>query len=132
MKTVVAYPPNIEAIRKVFTFTRRVIFCYGDTIYNPDNVWIDRPMIVHEEVHMKQQAEIGIEEWWDRYLADPVFRVEQEKPAYRAQYIDAKKYIKRIEKLNLYAIALAEALSGDTYGHCIGSKEALLFITSHE
>lgn len=130
MKIIASQPPNIDAIRKVFTFTQRVIFAYGDSIYNPDNVRLDSAMIVHEEVHEKQQAEIGVEEWWTMYLQDSNFRAEQEKPAYRAQYREGKKFIFNQERKNKYAMRLAEALASDTYGYCISLGDAFKYITS--
>ena len=128
MKIVISFPPNIDAINKVFVLPKTVMFCYGDTIYNPYNLRIDHPIMVHEETHEKQQAEMGVEAWWDRYLKDPIFRAEQEKAAYKAQYVDALNYIHKLEKRNLYKIAIATALSSSTYGNCISFKEALLFI----
>lgn len=128
MQIVVAQPPNIDAIRKVFTFTRRVIFCYGDVIYNPDDILIHEPMVRHEEVHQKQQAAIGVEAWWDKYLADKEFRAQQEIPAYRAQY--RARQNTQIDASFRYARALAQALSGDTYGECISYQDAFRLITA--
>lgn len=130
MKILNEYPPNIEAIRKVFTFTRRVIFCYGDYIYNPSGVFVDRAMIVHEKVHSDRQKEIGVRDWWNKYLADPEFRIQEEVLAYGAQYKTFSKYASNKEVSIEYAKKLATALSGDTYGNCISFKDALLFITS--
>lgn len=136
MKIILDYPPNIEEIRKVFTFTRRVIFAYDGNIYNPDRMPLTTPIVEHEKIHFEQQRRIGNDEWWRLYLADPEFRVTQEIPAYRAQYRCAAPMIKKKDPhmgahLCLeYAKKLAEALSGDTYGHCISFDEALSFITS--
>ena len=64
------------------------IFTYGDTIHNPFNVALDAELIRHEETHMEQQeghpdvAKV----WWDRYIQDPQFRLDQEAEAYGAQY----------------------------------------------
>lgn len=132
MKEVFEYPPNIESIRKVFTFTRKVIFAYGDILYNPDHVRLDPYIIAHEEVHQMQQAAMtgGVEEWWKQYLLSPNFRLMQEIPAYREQYRRAAHYIKDSNKIYGYGRALATALSGDTYGNCISFDEALNEITA--
>lgn len=136
MEIILDYPPNIEEIRKVFTFTRRVIFAYDGAIYNPDRMPLTTPIVEHERVHFKQQEAMGNDEWWRRYLADPVFRADQELPAYRAQYRSAAPMIRKKHALEArhlcleYAKKLAEALSGDTYGHCISFDEALNYITS--
>ncbi len=128
MKIVIAQPPNIKEIRKTFTINETVIFAYGDTIYNPEGIHIDRPMTIHEEVHSRQQAAIGVEVWWKKYLADPTFRCEQEKEAYRAQY-RAVNITDRNKKF-MYARRIALALSGPVYGNCIAYNDALKFITS--
>ena len=41
---------------------------------------------VHEATHIKQQAEYGKDEWWDRYFTDEGFRLEQEVEAYKNQH----------------------------------------------
>ena len=60
-----------------------VIITYGDTIYSK-NPPVDN-IIVHEKVHIKQQAEIGADAWWDRYFEDKDFRLLQELEAHKAQ-----------------------------------------------
>lgn len=136
MKIILDYPPNIDEIRKVFTFTRRVIFAYDGNIYNPDRMPLTTPIVEHEKVHFEQQRRIGNEEWWRLYLADPEFRALQEIPAYRTQYRVARPMILKKNPrdgrhLALdYAKRLAEALSGDTYGKCISYDDALQFILS--
>lgn len=64
------------------------IFTYGDTLYNPDNLEIAQDLIVHESVHAEQQGhdDTVAKLWWQRYLADPDFRLDQEAEAYAAQY----------------------------------------------
>lgn len=129
MKIINAQPPNRAAIDKVFPNLSRVIFAYGDVIYNPDNARVDKPMIAHEEVHQVQQDACGIEAWWEAYLRDPQFRLAQEIPAYRRQYQVAKAMMG--DKLKPgYAEALAKSLSSATYGDCTTYEEALSFITS--
>lgn len=129
MKIAIAYPPNIENIRKIFPNLKKVAYCYGDTIYNPDNLRLDDAMIAHEEVHEQQQIACGVKEWWDQYLLSPVFHVLQEGPAYRRQYQYAKSvYGKRLNPQ--YAQKLAEVFAGDTYGRCITYIDALKFITT--
>ena len=123
MKIVVGYPPNIDAIEQTFPDIRKmpVVFCYGDTIYNPDD---SRPvpmhLQIHEEVHSRQQDayEGGPEAWWREYLADSLFRIEQEIPAYAAQiaYIHQQSRGSKTEQaLQMYS----RALSGPIYGHAI-------------
>lgn len=79
------------------------IFAVGDTIHAkyPDRVTKD--VEVHEQVHMEQQAVMGVEVWWQLYLTDAKFRTNQEIRAYKAQLEYARKnydrnYRKALEK----------------------------------
>ena len=77
MKIIRDYPPNIEAIRAEFELNPRVVFTYGETIYNPGGGKITDDLMVHEETHAKQQGD-DPGAWWDRYLVDVDFRLNQE------------------------------------------------------
>jgi hypothetical protein len=80
------WPPNIAAIRAVLPVTRNNIFAYGGTIYSPGSSSLPPELIAHEQVHFEQQAVIGVDQWWTRFLADPKFRLSQEIPAHKAEY----------------------------------------------
>ena len=89
MKIIIEKPPIYEAIlAHRMTPSEKTIFTYGDTIYNPNNVPISDDLMVHEEVHSKQQnhSDDYAEIWWGRYLVDPCFRIAQEVEAYANQY----------------------------------------------
>lgn len=87
MKIEVAYPPNFDAVCETFPLAAQpgVIFAYGDTIYNPSGAGIPTPIREHEEEHGKRQRACGVEEWWERYLADRVFRYEEELLGHAAE-----------------------------------------------
>lgn len=128
MKIAIAQPPNIHDINAVFRHRGKTIYCYGDTIYNPDNFILQKEMIAHEEVHMLQQEAMTPEVWWNKYLTDISFRASQELPAFKRQFqvIDIKDRNARVR----YANRLAEIMSGEAYGHCMTFEDALSFITS--
>ena len=65
---------------KQFNPPRGTVYSFADTIFNPDGIDIPDHLIVHESVHGEQQKhdELVAKFWWERYLADPQFRVEQE------------------------------------------------------
>ena len=89
MKTPIinAFPPNIAAIRAKFNIAGRgVVFAYGSAIYNPVGKELPQSIIRHEEVHLREQKG-DPEEWWDRYIKDKAFRLEQELMAHRMEYI---------------------------------------------
>lgn len=123
MKIVHEYPPNIEKIRAVFTLTDNVVFTYGDTLFNPNRGEISQPLMRHEETHCKQQGD-NPEAWWERYLGDAQWRVQQEIAAYRAQYKAAKKLYHDRERRHAYLSRLASDLSGPIYGNVIGFTAA--------
>ena len=81
-------PPNFEAIAAVFPLARRmsVAFAYGDVIYVPTGDDLPPKLYAHETVHCVRQKEIGVEEWWRRYLEDPTFRYYEELLGHRAEY----------------------------------------------
>lgn len=120
-------PPNFEAICAVFPAVRDhkgAIFTYGDFIYAPHlapGTELAGHLNVHEQVHMCQQKEIGGPEvWWDRYLTDVDFRLEQEVEAYRAQYqFVLNLYSPKNEGLKRFLFDLACDLSGPLYGNMI-------------
>lgn len=103
-------------------WTRGVIFTVGDTIHCIAKIPPD--LEVHEKTHVRQQAEMGVKEWWDKYLDDPAFRLSQEVEAYRNQIKflmkdmkDRNARAKRIHHITL-------GLSGPMYGNLVTYSEA--------
>lgn len=126
MKIVHKYPPHWEQYKETFNLKgKRPLFPYGDTIYAPftKREEIQQHIIVHEEVHQKQQGK-DPDKWVEQYLQDPHFRLEQEITAYKAQYTFAKTELKpqyHKEFLKLLAIDL----SSEMYGNLLTLEEAL-------
>ena len=118
-------PPNWEKINKAFVLREGTIFTYGNIIFNPDGGSIDYPLMAHEIVHSVQQEKIGIETWWNRYLADKDFRASQEVMAYQRQYQEARKSIKDRNRLFMFLRRLAKELSSETYGNIMTEIEAI-------
>lgn len=124
-KILIEQPPNIEKIKQAFVLKKGVVFCYGESLYNPDNLMVSPMLFSHECVHSEQQAEIGVDKWWKGYLSETAFRLSQEILAYQVQYQTARKGIKDRNKLAKYLMFLAKELSGELYGGIIGFNEAL-------
>lgn len=126
MEIVYARPPNFEKIAAALPAARKpgVIFCYGDKIYNPSAVMLSRPLVLHEMVHAEQQKEIGVEEWWDRYIADPLFRIEQEVPAHIAEYRALVEKATNRHERRAALTMVAERLSSTLYGKAISDPVA--------
>lgn len=109
---------------KVFPIKKNTVFTYGDALYAPNiNFTLPQDLIVHEETHTRQQGEDPAG-WWDRYLVDPAFRLEQEVEAYRNQYrFYCKNHKGRNERFNFLRI-IASDLASPMYGNLIGFLDA--------
>lgn len=102
-----------------------IIFTYGDTIYCKTDIPED--LKVHEATHIRQQKS-GAKEWWDRYLNDNAFRLDQEVEAYKNQYNYLKIVIKDRNKLFLHKHRIAKDLSSYIYGNIISYSDALALL----
>lgn len=124
MNVINAYPPNIEKIRKAFPINKNTVFTYGDTIYAPTvNFKLSPDLQAHEQTHTIQQGP-DPEAWWDRYISDTQFRLDQEIEAYRNQYRFYCKFVKgRNERFN-FLRTIAGDLSSPLYGNLIGFLDA--------
>ena len=132
MKISNTYPPNYEEILKIFDVAdERVVMTYGDTIYNPHDLNINDNLYEHESIHAKQQKERGEEIWWDKYLADPQFRLEQELEAYGHQFDFVSKKEYNTKQKDGFLDELALALSSKIYGNIISFGEARCKIRKH-
>lgn len=100
------------------------VFAYDGAIYNPANAEIPDHCIAHEETHLRQQETIGSVAWWDRYLVDPLFRIQQEAEAYGAQYRFLCQRIKDRNRRNRILVDLSTFLSGPMYGNTIDALTA--------
>jgi len=124
MKVVNDFPPNIQQIALEFPIEAfRPVFTYGDTLYNPTGGEISDDLMAHEEEHEKQQARIGIDNWWNLYLKNRAFRLTQELEAYRTQTKLLKtKYNRAYWKPRVQE--MARNLSSPLYGNIIKFKDA--------
>lgn len=118
MEFVKGYPPNIDQIRATFgSVAPNVFFTYGDRIYSMLGEHQLTPALrVHERVHSDQQLAMGVEPWWERYLAEPQFRFQQELKAHEAEFtafcaVERDK-TRRAEMLGF----IAKRLAGPMYG----------------
>lgn len=134
---VVDYPPCFERCCEVFgranVDRKGVIFSWGDRIYNPGNVGIPRELAAHEAVHGLRQLRYSMslehdltdeqrtEAWWERYLTDPLFRLDEELYAHHAEYIARKK--RHGHEPRVFN-AIAERLAGPLYGNLLTVAQA--------
>lgn len=126
MKVITDYPPNYGAIKDAIPGVVGkfgVVFTYNGAVYSPHSHILEDHLTEHEKIHVKQQSSMGVEEWWDRYLEDPHFRLEQELQAYRTQFRFALKRYGWNKAQGLLK-SIAEDLSGPMYGNIITLREA--------
>jgi len=116
-------PPNYEAVKEKFNPAKTAIFTYGDTIYNPSGGVLTPELLAHEAVHEGQQG-ADPQAWWDRYMVDDQFRLEQELEAHRVEY---QAFCARVKDRNRRAVFLnqiATRLASPMYGRVVTVREA--------
>lgn len=137
MRIVKAFPPNYRAINDAFKVRGRdVMFAYGDAIYNPMGTPISLALQAHEAVHGKRQAGDPAT-WWERYIADPKFRLDEEIPAHQAEYrwhaqdAGASLPVKGFRSMLDYQhLQIALRLSGSLYGRLISLSDAKALVAA--
>ena len=124
MKIVEKFPPNWTQIQLALKIKDKPIFCYGDTIYNPYKEEVTPDRHYHEYIHSEQQEKIGIQNWWEQYLTNTDFRLNQELEAYGEQLIWVKKHVTDRKFIQMMLENYADALSSGTYGNMLEYGEA--------
>jgi hypothetical protein len=119
------YPPNYNQIASTFQIRGKkgVVFTYGDKIYIPSGNKPAPDLMAHEEIHVQQQTKMGPDKWWERYLEDTRFRLDQELEAYRMQYAICKMHYGRTERRSVLK-KISRDLAGPIYGNLMSSSEA--------
>lgn len=128
MEIVKELPPNYDAIAKAFHFSSlpasfEPIFTYGNILYNPFGGNVSPDLMAHEETHVRQQEQIGVEAWWNFYMTDRNFRMKQEAEAYQNQYRFILEHYSRPERRRALQ-RLASDFSSALYGNLLTKKEA--------
>lgn len=125
LTVVLDRPPIFEKIADVLPQARKtgVIFTYGDKVYNPSRVSLTPELTAHEATHVAQQIEMGADVWWDRYLADPQFRYEQELEAHRVE-LEAYSVFNNRHARRAAEKLIARRLAGPLYGNASTEAKA--------
>lgn len=124
MRIVTEHPPNFDDICKVFPSVRtnnNVLFCWGETLYNPSGGNISDSIMAHEELHSLQQkhGKLSPSSWWEKYLWDLTFRYDQELAAHAEEYLHFCKTHKDRNQQNLYLNLIGNRLAGPLYGNMV-------------
>lgn len=141
MRVIVGYPPNFREIVAKFPAARGhgTLFAFGNAIYNPSNIELTPADIAHEREHCYRQLNYfgtkplprPVAAWWEKYLADPKFRFDEEVIAHRAEWAKAKECLKG-NRLQDYLSMMANRLSGLLYGRMVSRDQALALITEED
>ena len=125
MKIVRGFPPNFNAIARVFpqAVSTTTLFAYGDTIYTRMPGPIDPALLRHEATHGARQG-ADPAAWWDRYLRDDLFRFEEELAAHVQEYLYIRDagYGRSFRRHSLRLIA--NRLAGPLYGRMVTKARA--------
>ena len=125
-------PPMFAEIVKAFpeADSPGALFTWGNRIYNPSKANIPRELLAHEEVHHQRQGEeeAGIRAWWERYLVDARFRLDEELPAHIAEYKAFRGGRSGYSRKGMLH-HIADRLSGPFYGGLVTYQEAVELIS---
>lgn len=125
MREIHAYPPNFAAINAEFRVAGKpVFFCYGDTVFNPSKAVISPELMAHEETHSIRQGDDPAG-WWERYINDKAFRLEEETAAHITEYRYIMEYDSRRNSRRVALKRIAARLSSDLYGGLIRYDDAV-------
>lgn len=123
MKIIKGVPPNFDKLNKKFHITDGAVFTYGDRLFIPSGRRPSVDLIAHETVHSQRQQ--NPKKWWNKYLKDPKFRLDEELVAYRAQYQVFKKVHKDPNQRVNFLTKVAGDLSSPLYGSIISFQKAM-------
>lgn len=131
MKIVHGYPPVWKQVlaANMSPNPEKVIFTYGDIIYVPSGQEVPDHLLEHERTHSEQQGD-DPKGWWEKYLHDKDFRLNQEVEAYAMQYDFICLRVKDRNQRHRVLLDLAGIFSSATYGAVVGRTDAMNMIKS--
>lgn len=102
-----------------------IVIAYYPDIYVKEG-YLPESKIVHEKVHLERQKEIGVVWWWERYLSDKKFRLQEELMAYQAEidYIYGPHSKTLLQYRDARVEQLLREISSTMYGNIISYEEA--------
>lgn len=126
------WPPNIDAIAKVFPLARRkqtIVFAYEDAIFNPWSIDLPIWIRMHEGEHGARQMGHP-EEWWERYLTDKQFRLQEELFAHAAELKSRSEALPSRQQRRAALADIAGKISGALYDNMINDRTARVMLKS--
>jgi nucleosome binding factor SPN SPT16 subunit len=111
---------------KTIDWEKGLAIVWGDKIYTKYK--LPNHVLAHELVHVRQQLDFegGVSAWWDEYLTNDQFRLEQELEAYVTQVRYIREHTEESNRNWRRQIIdqLAEDLSSSMYGNLISKGKA--------
>ena len=128
MRIVRDYPPLMDEIDAKFHVRGKPItYAWGTTIYNPLNLVIPPQLIAHEAVHGQRQGR-DIVGWWRRYIDDVAFRLAEEIPAHRAEYLNLVEGQPNRQQRRQALKITAKRLAAPLYGRVVSRTQAAMIL----
>lgn len=129
MKILIERPPVFDKVKELYSIPedelQQTLFAWGDAIYNPGNIRVDKYLMVHEAAHSFYQEEKGgADVWWDLYLSDIDYRADQEAKAFGFQYMAYCEDNGDRNKRSWYLDEVSRILSSPLYKLGITKAEA--------
>lgn len=121
-------PEIYERLHRTFNveWDKGIIIAYNGKIYCKFNPPPQK--IYHESIHLNEQEKLGNEIWWEMYITNDKFRLDEELKAYRAEVRFIRKAIKNRNDAFEMIRRIAHDLSSQIYGNIISKDEALKLI----
>lgn len=129
MQVVYKKPPNYDALISAgFRIGgKKVLFAWGDKIYNPGCLKIPPHLIVHEEMHSWRQGDEP-EAWWGSYINDDEFRLEEEILAHQVELRELMRGNTNRKTRRGALHQVAQRLASPLYGSVISERRARLIL----
>jgi hypothetical protein len=123
MKILTTKPPNWQRIEDTLNVKwGTVIVAYSPNIYC--GVEVSNQKQAHEEIHLSRQRDLGVDLWWEYYLTNPSFRLNEEVEAYKVEVAWVKENIATRNQRRFLLDKIYSDLSGSVYGFICSYDEA--------
>jgi hypothetical protein len=123
MKILTTKPPNWQRIADTFPVDwNSIIIAYYPNIHC--GVEVSNQKQAHEEIHLSRQRDLGVDLWWEYYLTNPSFRLNEELEAYKVEVEWVKENIATRNQRRFLLDKIYSDLSGSVYGFICSYEEA--------
>jgi hypothetical protein len=123
MKILTTKPPNWQRIAETFPVEwGKIIVAYSPNIHC--GVEVSKQKEAHELIHLERQRNLGVDLWWEYYLTNPSFRLNEELFAFAEEVKFIKENIATRNQRRFLLDKIYSDLSGSVYGFLCSYAEA--------